>query len=67
MTYDRDALHALIRERALKFGEFTLASGQTSSYYLDGKQVALHAAGSDRSPRGSWNWPATGGSTPSAG
>ncbi len=29
----------------MKFGEFTLASGQTSSHYLDGKQVALHAAG----------------------
>ena len=29
----------------MKFGEFTLASGQTSTYYLDGKQVALHAAG----------------------
>ena len=44
-SYDRDALHALIRERALKFGDFTLASGQKSSYYLDGKQVALHASG----------------------
>ena len=43
--YQKDALHALIAERALKFGEFTLASGQTSSYYLDGKQVALHAGG----------------------
>lgn len=43
--YDRDALMELIRRRALKFGEFTLASGQTSSYYLDGKQVTLDAAG----------------------
>ncbi|MFH5802506.1 orotate phosphoribosyltransferase [Alienimonas sp. DA493] len=45
VTYDRDALHALVLERALKFGDFTLASGQKSSYYLDGKQVALHAQG----------------------
>ena len=45
MPYDRPALHALVKERALKFGDFTLASGQTSSYYLDGKQVALHAGG----------------------
>ncbi|QDT16821.1 orotate phosphoribosyltransferase [Alienimonas californiensis] len=44
-TYDKDALHALILERALKFGDFTLASGQKSSHYLDGKQVALHAEG----------------------
>jgi orotate phosphoribosyltransferase len=35
----------LFRERALQFGEFTLASGQKSSYYLDGKQVTLHARG----------------------
>ncbi|NNJ26139.1 orotate phosphoribosyltransferase [Alienimonas chondri] len=43
--YDRDALHALILDRALKFGDFTLASGKKSSHYLDGKQVALHARG----------------------
>ena len=43
--YDRDALRALILDRALKFGDFTLASGKKSSHYLDGKQVALHAAG----------------------
>jgi orotate phosphoribosyltransferase len=43
--YDRSALIALFKERALKFGEFTLASGQTSSYYLDGKQVSLHSQG----------------------
>jgi len=44
-TYDRDALRALILQRALKFGDFTLASGKKSTYYLDGKQVALHARG----------------------
>ena len=43
--YDRDALMALFRERALKFGDFTLASGKKSTYYLDGKQITLHAAG----------------------
>ncbi len=43
--YDRDQLIDLFRERALKFGEFTLASGQKSSYYLDGKQVTLHSSG----------------------
>jgi len=35
----------LFRERALKFGDFTLVSGKKSSYYLDGKQVSLHAEG----------------------
>lgn len=43
--YDRQALIELFHQRALKFGEFTLASGRTSSYYLDGKQILLHAAG----------------------
>lgn len=43
--YDRSALVALFRERALRFGDFTLASGQKSSYYLDGKQITLHSRG----------------------
>ncbi len=43
--YDRAALKQLIADRALKFGEFTLASGRKASYYLDGKQVTLDSAG----------------------
>ena len=43
--YDKDALIALIREKALKFGDFTLASGRKAKYYLDGKQVTLDPAG----------------------
>ena len=43
--YDRDRLMELFKERALKFGEFTLASGKTASYYLDGKQIILHSEG----------------------
>ena len=35
----------LVRDKALKFGEFTLASGKKASYYLDGKQVILDSAG----------------------
>ena len=45
MAYDREALHALIRERALKFGDFTLVSGKKAKYYLDCKQVTLDAEG----------------------
>ena len=41
----RARLAELIRERALQFGQFTLASGQTSTYYIDGKQVTLHGEG----------------------
>ncbi len=43
--YDKQALLDLIREKALKFGEFTLVSGKKASYYLDGKQVTLDSAG----------------------
>jgi len=43
--YDRERLKQLVRERALQFGDFTLVSGKKSTYYLDGKQVTLHAEG----------------------
>ncbi len=43
--YDRPRLIELFRRRALKFGDFTLASGQKSSYYLDGKQITLFSEG----------------------
>jgi orotate phosphoribosyltransferase len=41
----RSRLIELFRQRALKFGDFTLASGKKASYYLDGKQITLHAEG----------------------
>ena len=43
--YDRTALIDLIREKSLKFGDFTLASGKKGTYYLDGKQVTLDSVG----------------------
>jgi orotate phosphoribosyltransferase len=43
--YDREALKELIRTKALKFGEFTLASGKTANYYLDCRQITLDAQG----------------------
>ena len=43
--YDRAALAALIAEKALQFGDFTLASGKKASYYLDCRQVTLDAQG----------------------
>ncbi len=42
---DRHRLIELFRQRALKFGDFTLASGKKASYYLDGKQITLHSEG----------------------
>jgi orotate phosphoribosyltransferase len=43
--YDKQALIALVRQKALKFGQFTLASGKKATYYLDGKQVTLDPEG----------------------
>jgi orotate phosphoribosyltransferase len=43
--YDKSTLQSLVREKALKFGSFTLASGKQASYYLDGKQVTLDSKG----------------------
>jgi orotate phosphoribosyltransferase len=43
--FDRAQLIQLFHQRALKFGDFTLASGRKSTYYLDGKQITLHSAG----------------------
>ncbi len=43
--YDRDALQKLVREKALKFGDFTLASGKKAKYYLDCRQITLDAQG----------------------
>jgi orotate phosphoribosyltransferase len=43
--YDRARLIELFRQHALKFGDFTLASGQKSTYYLDGRLITLHAEG----------------------
>ena len=43
--YDREALIALIREYALEFGDFTLASGKKASFYLDCRKVTLHPQG----------------------
>ena len=43
--YDKQNLIALIQRDALRFGEFTLASGATSTYYLDCRKITLQAAG----------------------
>lgn len=40
---NRDRLRDLFRARALQFGDFTLASGKKSSYYVNSKKVLFHA------------------------
>ncbi len=41
--FNRPRLLELFRERALKFGDFTLASGKKAKYYLSGP-IRLWAA-----------------------
>ncbi len=41
----RARLAEIIKDKALRFGEFVLASGQTSTYYIDGKMVTLDSEG----------------------
>ena len=45
MTPDRESLIALLKERSLELGEFTLSSGKTSSYYVDARRTTMSAAG----------------------
>jgi orotate phosphoribosyltransferase len=43
--YDRAALEQLVRDKALKFGDFTLASGKKAKFYLDCRQITLDSQG----------------------
>ena len=43
--YDKQTLISLVREKALEFGDFTLASGRKASFYLDCRRLTLDSAG----------------------
>ena len=45
--YDRQQLIDLVRKLGLKLGDFTLASGKKSSYYLDCRKVTLDSQGAN--------------------
>jgi len=45
MSTDRTALLNLIATHSFKLGDFTLASGQKSDYYIDCRITTLHAEG----------------------
>jgi orotate phosphoribosyltransferase len=45
--YDKPALMDLVRTLALQTGQFKLASGKMSSYYLDCRKVTLDSAGAN--------------------
>jgi len=42
---DKESLKKLLKERAVKFGEFTLSSGKKSGFYVDCRKVTLHPEG----------------------
>jgi orotate phosphoribosyltransferase len=45
--YDKAALIALVKEKALEFGDFTLASGKKAKFYLDCRRITLDSAGAN--------------------
>lgn len=45
MVTDRQALRALLRERSVRFGDFVLASGARSDYYVDCRPSTMSAEG----------------------
>ncbi len=42
---DRDRLISLLRERSVARGDFVLASGRRSSFYVDCRRTTMHAEG----------------------
>ena len=42
---DRELLAELLRERSISFGDFRLASGQRSHYYIDARKATMSAQG----------------------
>ncbi len=47
-TYDPERLKELIKQHALQFGDFTLASGKKASFYLDCRKLTLHPQGANQ-------------------
>jgi len=45
MEYSKQNLIEIVRQHALRFGDFTLASGKKATYYLDCRHVTLHPQG----------------------
>ena len=42
---DQESLAALLRERSIRFGDFELASGQRSTFYIDARKTTMSASG----------------------
>ena len=46
-VYDQQRLIELVKQHALRFGDFTLASGKKASYYLDCRKLTLDSEGAN--------------------
>ena len=51
----RDRLKALLVERSVRVGEFTLASGARSSYYVDARRTTMSAEGQALTGKVCWD------------
>ena len=45
--YDQEKLIELVHEKALEFGDFTLASGKKANFYLDCRRMTLDGEGAN--------------------
>ncbi len=52
---DRERLKALLVERSVRLGDFTLASGARSSYYVDARVTTMSAEGQARLGKVAWD------------
>lgn len=51
---EKDRLRQMLLERSMRFGEFVLSSGATSSYYIDVRKTSLHPEGLRLIARAFW-------------
>jgi orotate phosphoribosyltransferase len=53
-TNEKDRLRQMLLDRSMRFGEFVLSSGATSSYYIDVRKTSLHPEGLRMISRAFW-------------
>ncbi len=54
LCFDESRLIELVRQKALEFGEFRLASGATANFYLDCRKLTLDSEAANQVAAGMW-------------